>query len=155
MESDEQEEEQPKPHAQIPPPAELRDPDRPGGPPVTSRQRLDEQQKPKGSNPWQLTERGTGNFMPLQKDPPEAPPRARGELQDRATPGTYFPPSPEVPHPSAREILGSCGTNPWFFQGAGFRGADLGFTAEVVFDSLQSYKRPDGTVKPIFAGLAE
>eukprot|EP00969_Alexandrium_andersonii_P296991 13124414-Alexandrium_andersonii.AAC.1 len=64
MGSDEQEEEEPKPRAQIPPPAELRDPDRPGRLPK-------EQQKSKGSNPWQLTPRGTGNFMPLQKDPPE------------------------------------------------------------------------------------
>eukprot|EP00969_Alexandrium_andersonii_P091115 4022083-Alexandrium_andersonii.AAC.1 len=56
---------------------------------------------------------------------------------------------------SAREILESCGTNKGFFQGRGFKGSDLSFTADAVINSLQSHRRPDGAVKPLFAGLAE
>eukprot|EP00969_Alexandrium_andersonii_P121174 5357165-Alexandrium_andersonii.AAC.1 len=55
-----------------------------------------------------------GNFAPLQKDPPEVPPRTRSELQGQATPGTYFAPSPEAPEVSARDALAQCGSNAWF-----------------------------------------
>eukprot|EP00969_Alexandrium_andersonii_P009999 436039-Alexandrium_andersonii.AAC.1 len=54
----------------------------------------------------------------------------RGELQDQATPGTYLQHSPEERQPSARELLERCGTNTWLFQGTGFTGSDLSFTAE-------------------------
>eukprot|EP00969_Alexandrium_andersonii_P184211 8139131-Alexandrium_andersonii.AAC.1 len=62
-------------------------------------------------------------------DPPEVPPpRNRAELQAQATPGTYLPPSPEAPMPSAREVLAGCASSAWFFQGKGFQGADLSWT---------------------------
>eukprot|EP00969_Alexandrium_andersonii_P028934 1262887-Alexandrium_andersonii.AAC.1 len=57
------------------------------------------------------TPTGSGNFKPLPTDPPEVPPRNRAEIQDQAAPGTYFPPSPEVPMPSAREALAKCASS--------------------------------------------
>eukprot|EP00969_Alexandrium_andersonii_P183016 8086721-Alexandrium_andersonii.AAC.1 len=56
---------------------------------------------------------------------------------------------------SSREILASCGSNVWFFQGKGFEDLDLSFTADAVLGSLEPRKLPDGTVKPIFGGLGE
>eukprot|EP00969_Alexandrium_andersonii_P047780 2097154-Alexandrium_andersonii.AAC.1 len=89
----------------------------------------------------------------MAKDPPEVPPRTRAQLQDQATPGTYLPESPDPDQMTGRQILESCGANLWFFQGKGSRDLGLSFTAEAVLDSLESSKRPDGTVEPICASL--
>eukprot|EP00969_Alexandrium_andersonii_P307108 13575844-Alexandrium_andersonii.AAC.1 len=68
--------------------------------------------------------------MPMAKDPPEVPPRTREQLQEQATPGAYLPEPPDPDQMTGRQILESCGTNQWFFQGRGFRDLDLSFTTK-------------------------
>eukprot|EP00969_Alexandrium_andersonii_P077654 3424679-Alexandrium_andersonii.AAC.1 len=58
------------------------------------------------------------------------PPRTRDQLQQQATPGAYLQYSPDTEQMSGREILASCGSNAWFFQGKGFEDLDLCFTAD-------------------------
>eukprot|EP00969_Alexandrium_andersonii_P077755 3429930-Alexandrium_andersonii.AAC.1 len=66
----------------------------------------------------------------MAKDAPQVPARARDQLQDQRTPGTYLPGSPNLGNMSNQEILSKVGSNQRFYQGQGFKGLDVGQAAE-------------------------